>query len=79
MSERRHVVLVVDDEESMRYFLEKTLKREGYEVRGFDAPAAASLAGVHGGARVRDPGGEGAERAFVEAPEWRNSERFDRF
>lgn len=32
MTPTRPVLLVVDDEESMRYFLEKTLRREGYEV-----------------------------------------------
>ncbi len=45
MSEHRKTILVVDDEESMRYFLTKTLRREGYEVvaaaDGPDAIAAA--------------------------------------
>lgn len=41
----RPVVLVVDDEESMRYFLEKTLRREGYEVvPAKDGPEAIAAA-----------------------------------
>lgn len=32
MTDHRATVLVVDDEESMRYFVTKTLRREGYEV-----------------------------------------------
>ena len=39
------VVLVVDDEESMRYFLRRTLTREGYEVvEAADGPAALASA-----------------------------------
>jgi DNA-binding NtrC family response regulator len=39
------VVLVVDDEESMRYFLRKALRREGYEVvEAEDGPAAIEAA-----------------------------------
>ncbi len=47
MIERRRVVLVVDDEESMRYFLRKTLRREGYDViEAPDGPAAVEAAHV---------------------------------
>jgi len=47
MIERRQVVLVVDDEESMRYFLRKTLRREGYDVvEAPDGPAAVEAAHV---------------------------------
>lgn len=45
MTEPRATVLVVDDEESMRYFLEKTLAREGYRVVAApDGPSALSEA-----------------------------------
>ena len=45
MSDRGKTILVVDDEESMRYFLAKTLKREGYEViEASDGPAALAAA-----------------------------------
>ena len=45
MNERRRVILVVDDEESMRYFLRKALRREGYEViEAEDGPAAIEAA-----------------------------------
>ncbi len=45
MIERRRVILVVDDEESMRYFLGKTLRREGYDViEAPDGPAAVEAA-----------------------------------
>ncbi len=45
MTERRRVILVVDDEESMRYFLRKTLRREGYDVlEAEDGPAAIEAA-----------------------------------
>jgi two-component system, response regulator FlrC len=45
MNAARPVVLVVDDEESMRYFLEKTLRREGYEVvAAKDGPEAIAAA-----------------------------------
>jgi DNA-binding NtrC family response regulator len=50
MSEYRATVMVVDDEESMRHFLAKTLRREGYEVvsaaDGPDALAAAQVQAV---------------------------------
>ena len=45
MTERRPLLLVVDDEESMRWFLEKTLRREGYDVvSARDGPEAIALA-----------------------------------
>jgi DNA-binding NtrC family response regulator len=45
MTERRPLLLVVDDEESMRWFLEKTLRREGYDVLSArDGPEAIALA-----------------------------------
>jgi len=45
MKEAKAVVLVVDDEESMRYFLKKTLRREGYEViEAADGPSALAAA-----------------------------------
>ncbi len=45
MTDPRRVVLVVDDEESMRYFLRKTLSREGYEVlAATDGPEALAMA-----------------------------------
>lgn len=45
MSGNGRVILVVDDEESMRYFLEKTLRREGYRVLvAADGPEAIGLA-----------------------------------
>ncbi len=45
MNETKAIVLVVDDEESMRYFLRKTLRREGYEViEAADGPSALSAA-----------------------------------
>lgn len=45
MTAMKPTLLVVDDEESMRYFLEKTLRREGYEVvSAKDGPEALDLA-----------------------------------
>ncbi len=45
MTNDRHVILVVDDEESMRHFLQKTLRREGYEVvTARDGPEALEVA-----------------------------------
>ncbi|MCE9634324.1 MAG: response regulator [Planctomycetes bacterium] len=45
MSQDRSVILVVDDEESMRYFLEKALRREGYDViTARDGPEAIESA-----------------------------------
>lgn len=45
MTSARPLVLVVDDEESMRYFLEKTLRREGWDVLSArDGPEAIALA-----------------------------------
>lgn len=45
MSQDKPVILVVDDEESMRYFLEKALRREGYEVvTARDGPEAIESA-----------------------------------
>jgi DNA-binding NtrC family response regulator len=45
MSPVRSTILVVDDEESMRYFLEKTLRREGYDVvSAKDGPEALEIA-----------------------------------
>lgn len=45
MSGTRPIVLVVDDEESMRYFLDKALRREGYEVvTAKDGPEAIEAA-----------------------------------
>lgn len=39
------VILVVDDEESMRWFLERTLRREGYDVSSApDGPSAIAAA-----------------------------------
>jgi DNA-binding NtrC family response regulator len=44
-SRPERLVLVVDDEESMRHFLQKTLRREGYEVAAArDGPEALALA-----------------------------------
>ena len=37
----RSSVLVVDDEESMRYFLERSLKRRGFRVRAVSTGEAA--------------------------------------
>lgn len=45
MSSRATVVLVVDDEESMRHYLSKTFAREGYDVVvARDGPEALALA-----------------------------------
>jgi DNA-binding NtrC family response regulator len=45
LSERTPLVLVVDDEESMRHYLRKTLAREGYEVlTAKDGPEALAIA-----------------------------------
>mgnify|MGYP001382287693 CR=1 FL=1 len=45
MTQDARTVLVVDDEESMRYFLCKTLRREGYDVvEAPDGPAAIATA-----------------------------------
>ena len=45
MSERTPLILVVDDEESMRHYLRKTLAREGYEVlTASDGPEALAIA-----------------------------------
>jgi DNA-binding NtrC family response regulator len=45
LSPSETLVLVVDDEESMRHFLQKTLRREGYEVAvARDGPEALELA-----------------------------------
>lgn len=45
MTTNRPLVLVVDDEESMRYFLEKTLRREGYDAAtAKDGPEAIAVA-----------------------------------
>jgi DNA-binding NtrC family response regulator len=45
MSPRATLILVVDDEESMRHFLSKTLRREGFDVAtARDGPEALSLA-----------------------------------
>lgn len=64
MTERRPLLLVVDDEESMRWFLEKTLRREGYDVLSArDGPEAVALAQAHPVdlvlADVRMPGMDG--------------------
>ena len=64
MTERRPLLLVVDDEESMRWFLEKTLRREGYDVLSArDGPEAIALAQSHTVdlvlADVRMPGMDG--------------------
>lgn len=64
MTERRPLLLVVDDEESMRWFLEKTLRREGYDVLAArDGPEAIALAQSHTVdlvlADVRMPGMDG--------------------
>ena len=64
MTERRPLLLVVDDEESMRWFLEKTLRREGYDViSARDGPEAIVLAQNHPVdlvlADVRMPGMDG--------------------
>ncbi len=45
MSDRSPLILVVDDEESMRHYLKKTLGREGYEVvTASDGPEALAIA-----------------------------------
>jgi DNA-binding NtrC family response regulator len=45
VSERSPLILVVDDEESMRHYLRKTLSREGYEVlTAADGPEALAIA-----------------------------------
>ena len=45
MSPQKLLILVVDDEESMRWFLERTLRREGYDVLvAEDGPEAIRLA-----------------------------------
>ena len=45
MSPAPKLILVVDDEESMRHFLSKTLRREGYDVVvAKDGPEASALA-----------------------------------
>ena len=45
MSQDKPVILVVDDEESMRYFLDKALRREGYDVvAARDGPEAIEAA-----------------------------------
>jgi len=40
-ADRRHRILVADDEESMRYFVQRGLARHGYEVVAADGGAAA--------------------------------------
>lgn len=64
MTGTRPIVLVVDDEESMRYFLEKALRREGYDViAAKDGPEAIEAAQRHAVdlvlADVRMPGMDG--------------------
>jgi len=45
LSERTPLILVVDDEESMRHYLRKTLSRDGYEVlTASDGPEALAIA-----------------------------------